>query len=124
MSDVFEFLSGIKHGNPVLSELGFPVRAEGNRFVLTTGPIHDELTQSFGNLVFAYSAYQTAWSFQVLNVHTARYASVERAVRVMIQELAKKLHPVEEELVDYFKSLVRKRPGHLGIKALRTKGAT
>jgi len=121
LGDVFEYLSGIKHGNPIFSELGFPVRSEGKHFVVTTGEIDDELTRSFGDLLFAYSAYQLAWSSQVLNVHTAQYASVKKALRVEIQELAKKLHPVEEELHTYCEALVRKRPGHLGIKVWRTK---
>jgi hypothetical protein len=58
--ETFGYLSGIKHGNPLYSELAFPGRSRAGRFLLSTGPIDDRFAKTFSDVLFAYSTYQVA----------------------------------------------------------------
>ena len=119
---IFQFLSGIKHANPVYSELGFPARVKSGTMFVSTGEIDDGFSEEFSNMIFAYSAYQLAWSAQVLNVCTAQYAVVDKALRVKVRDLCAKLHPSEEELSDFVKDVVSRRKSAFGLKVWKRKG--
>jgi hypothetical protein len=58
--ETFGYLSGIKHGNPLYSELAFPGRSRARGFVIATGPIDDRFAKAFSDALFAYSIYQQA----------------------------------------------------------------
>jgi hypothetical protein len=116
LEKIFRFLSGIKHGNPVFSELGFPARIEGRTVQVSTGEISDKFSKEFTNLIFAYSTYQLAWSSQVINVYTGQYAKIDVALRLKVRDLARKLHPVEQTLSDFLTAVIDGRSGHFGMK--------
>ena len=114
---IFQCLSGIKHANPVYSELGFPGRAKGGKLLVSTGEISDEFLEEFTNMVFAYSAYQLAWSSQVLNVCTSQYADIDKELRLKVRDLCAKLHPLEKEFCEFLKDMVSRRKSAFGMKA-------
>jgi hypothetical protein len=96
LKEIVECLHGIKHGNPIYSELGFPVRHEGRQVIISTGEITDGFSKAFGNLMSLCSSYQLGWSSQVLNVCTAKYTKIDPTIRHRVRELERALHPVEE----------------------------
>ncbi len=114
---IFQYLSGIKHANPVYSELGFPGRIKGGKLLVSTGEIVDEFSEKFSNMIFAYSAYQLAWSAQVLNVCTAQYAIVDKALRLNVRDLVAKLHPFEKEFWEFLKDVLSRRKSAFSMKA-------
>ena len=119
---IFQYLSGIKHANPVYSELGFPGRFKSGEIFVSSGEIADEFSEEFSNKIFAYSSYQLSWSAQVLNVCTATYAVVDKALRLKVRGLCAKLHPSEEELSNFVKDVVSHRKGAFGMKVWKRKG--
>ncbi len=124
LSEIFTYLSGIKHGNPVYSELGFPGRISGGQIQISTGPIGDDFEKQFTEAVYKYALYQLAWSTQVLNVCTAKYAVVDKAVRQNVRDLCATLHPFEQKFRQFLEDVAEHRPGHFGIKSFkRTKTA-
>lgn len=124
LSEIFKYLSGIKHGNPVYSELGFPGRVSGGKIRISTGPIGDDFEKQFSEAVYKYALYQLAWSSQVMNVCTAKYAKVDKAVRQNVRDLYATLHPFEHEFRQFLENVAEHRPGHFGIKSIkRTKMA-
>ena len=116
LGKIFRFLSGIKHGNPVFSELGFPARIEGRTVQVSTGEISDDFSKDFTAMISAYSTYQLAWSSQVIAVYTGKYAKIDIALRRKVRDLARKLHPVEQMLSDFLTAAISGRSGHLGMK--------
>ncbi len=124
LSKIFTYLSGIKHGNPVYSELGFPGRVSGGEIRISTGPIGDDFEKQFSEAVYKYALYQLVWSAQVLNVCTAKYAKVDTAVKQNVRDLCVTLHPFEQKFRQFLENVAEHRPGHFGIKSFnRTKTA-
>ncbi len=122
LNEIFKYLSGIKHGNPVYSELGFPGRVSGGQIHISTGPIGDDFEKQFTEAVYKYSLYQLAWSTQVLNVCTAKYAKVDKALRQNVRDLCATLLLFEQEFRQFLENVAEHRPGHFGIKSFkRTK---
>ena len=122
LSEIFKYLSGIKHGNPAYSELGFPGRVSGGKISISTGPIGDDFEKQFTEAVYKYALYQLAWSAQVLNVRTAKYTRVNMAVRQNVHDLFTTLRPFEQEFRQFLENVAKHRPGHFGIKSIkRTK---
>ncbi len=119
LSEIFKYLSGIKHGNPVYSELGFPGRVSGRKILISTGPIGDDFEKQFTEGVYKYALYQLAWSAQVLNVHTAKYAKVDKGVRQNVQKLCATIRPFEQEFRQFLENVAEHRPGHFGIKSIK-----
>lgn len=117
LSKIFKYLSGIKHGNPVYSELGFPGRISGGKIRISTGPIGDDFEKQFTEAVYKYALYQLAWSTQVLNVCTAKYAKVDKAIRQNVRDLYVTLHPFEQQFRQFLENVAEHRPGHFGIKS-------
>jgi hypothetical protein len=101
------------------SELGFPVRHEGGQLMISTGEITDGFSKAFGDLVSLYSSYQVGWSSQVLNVFTAKYAKIDRTIEHRVRELARALHPVEEEFRLFLNGVVTGGKGAFGMKAFK-----
>lgn len=122
LNHIFQYLSGIKHANPVYSELGFPGRLKNGNIFVSSGEIVDEFSEEFSNMIFAYSAYQFAWSAQVLNVCTAKYAVVDKALRLKVRDLCAKLHPSEEDLFEFVKDVVSHRKSAFGMKIWKRRG--
>ncbi len=119
LNEIATCLHGIKHGNPIYSELGFPVRQDGHQMVVSTGEITDGFSEKFGGLVSDYSSYQLAWSSQVLNIHIAQYAKVDRILRERVCDLARTLHPVEEELRTFLRGVVTRGKGAFAMKPFK-----
>ena len=119
LSEIFKYLSGIKHGNPVYSELGFPGRVSGRNVLISTAPIGDNFENQFSEAVYKYALYQLAWSTQVLNVCTAKYAKVDKAVRQNVRDLCATVHPFEQEFRQFLENVAEHRPGHFGIKSIK-----
>lgn len=55
MYEIFRILSGIKHGNPLYSDLAFPITKRRSMVMVTTGPIENAAAHAFSRSVFAYS---------------------------------------------------------------------
>ena len=122
LTKIFTYLSGIKHGNPVYSELGFPGRFSKSKIQISTGPLGDDFEKQFSEAVYKYALYQLAWSAQVLNVCIAKYTNLDKAIRQNVRDLCATLHPFEQEFRQFLENIARHRPGHFGIKSFkRTK---
>lgn len=115
---IFRCLSGIKHGNPVYSELGFPVRTTGREILISTEDISDEFSEEFAKMLVAYSAFQLAFSSQVLNTCTAKYAAVDKSLRVKVRDLYVNIEPFEKEFCDFLKEAVSRHKSAFSMKAL------
>jgi hypothetical protein len=118
--ETFGYLSGIKHGNPLYSELGFPGRESRGRFAFSTGPINDRFAKAFSKALFAYATYQLVWAAQVVNKLVAQYAVVEKKPRQDVQDLYMTLRPVEADFRRFLKNKVSARKTFFGIKALKS----
>ena len=116
---IFQNLSGIKHGNPVYSELAFPAHVSDTGIVISTGESADAFTEEYANMILGYSTYQVAWSSHVLNDYVARYALVDPVVRRKIRDLASELHLVQREFCEFLEDLVSRRKTAFGMKARR-----
>lgn len=126
LSDIFKYLSGIKHGNPTYSALGFPARQDGPGLEISTGEIADEFSGEFSRQIASYSTYQLAWSSQVLNVCTGQYAVVDESLRQRVRNSYLTLEPDEEAFRQYLTKLLAKGEGPFGLrrwKRKRTSGA-
>ncbi len=119
LTEIFKYLSGIKHGNPVYSELGFPGRVSGGEIRISTGPIGDDFEKQFTEAVYKYALCQLAWSTHVLNVCTAKYAKVDKAVRQNVRDLCATVHPFEQEFRQFLENVSEHRLGHFGIKSFK-----
>jgi hypothetical protein len=115
--ETFGYLSGIKHGNPLYSELAFPGRRRAGRFMIATGPIEDRFTKMFSDALFAYSTYQVAWSAQVLSKLISRYAIMDHERRVRVHGNYMRLKHLEADLRRFFKRKVSARKTFFGIKS-------
>jgi hypothetical protein len=124
LKKIFTYLSGIKHGNPVYSELGFPGRMSGLKMMISSGPILDEFQEQLSEGIHGYAVYQLAWSSQVINRFTAKYADVCMEVRRNVRDLATTLHPLELEFRDFLENVARHRPGHFGVNRFKRIEAT
>jgi hypothetical protein len=80
LADIFKYLSGIKHGNPAYSGLGFPARGDDAGLLISTGEINDTFSEEFCQQIASCSKYQLAWSAQTLNVCTGKYAIVDKGL--------------------------------------------
>jgi hypothetical protein len=100
MGRIFEQLSGIKHGNPVYSELGFPGRVVGRTIQASTGDIEDDFSRRFTDALSGYAAYQLSWSSQVLNKFTGQYAKIDKDLRLSIDDYFAKLRPIEKKFLE------------------------
>lgn len=124
LSAIFVYLSGIKHGNPVYSELGFPGRAFGQSVKISTGPLHDDFENELSSAVFKYSIFQTAWSAQVLNFCIAKYARMDSSIRENVRNLCISLQPFQKEFRVFLQNVAEHRPGHFGIKSYKRTETT
>lgn len=115
--ETFVYLSGIKHGNPLYSELGFPGRGRGAQLMFSTGPITDRFAKAFTRTLFAYAVYQLIWSAQVVNKLVVKYTSIEKEHRQRVQGLYLELRPLETEFRRFLKARVIKRKTFFGIAA-------
>lgn len=121
LNEIAEHLHGIKRGNPIYSELGFPVRQDGRRVMITTGEITDGFSKDFGSFVSVYSSYQLGWSSQVLNVCTAKYTKIDLSIRQQVGDLVRTLHPIEEEFRVFLNGIMGRGKGAFGLKPFRRK---
>lgn len=121
LSDIFKYLSGIKHGNPTYSALGFPARGNGLGLEISTGEISDAFSEEFSCQIASYSTYQLAWSAQVLNVCTGQYAVVDRDLHRAIRDFYLNQEPVEEAFRKYLASLVTENQGPFGLRRWKRK---
>jgi hypothetical protein len=121
LGDIFKYLSGIKHGNPMYSSLGFPARGNGAELKISTGEIADEFSEEFSRQVASYSIYQLAWSSQVLNVCTGQYATVDIDLKKSSHELYRKLLPVEEAFRQYLCKIVSQNRGSFNLRRWKRK---
>jgi hypothetical protein len=119
LNEIAGHLHGIKHGNPIYSELGFPVRRDGRKLTTSTGEITDGFSKEFGKIVSAYAVYQLGWSSHVLNVCTAKYARIDLNVRQHVGEFARALHSVEEEFRLFLDGVVTRGNGAFGMKRFK-----
>jgi hypothetical protein len=120
LSDIFKYLSGIKHGNPTYSALGFPARENRYELQVSTGEIDDRFSEEFLQKIASYSTYQLAWASQVLHKCTAQYAIVNIELRQTIQDFYLELKPEEERFCIFLEKLVKKNKSPFGLK--RWKG--
>jgi hypothetical protein len=121
LSDIFKYLSGIKHGNPAYSALGFPARQNGAGLEISTGEIADEFSGEFSRRIASYSTYQLAWSSQVLNVCTGQYAVVDDSLRRNVRNSYLALEPDEEAFRQYLTKLVANSQGPFGLRQWKRK---
>lgn len=121
LNDIFKYLSGIKHGNPAYSALGFPARGNGPGLEISTGEIADSFSEEFSQQIAAYSTYQLAWSSQVLSVCTGQYAVVDSDLRQTIRDFYLKLEPDEEAFRQYLAKLVTQNQGPFGLRRWKRK---
>jgi hypothetical protein len=121
LSDIFKYLSGIKHGNPIYSALGFPARENGTGIEISTGEISDRFSDDFAHQIASYSTYQLAWTSQVLHVCTGQYALIEMTLRQTIHESYLKLKPDEEVFRQYLANLLRQNQGPFSLRRWKRK---
>jgi hypothetical protein len=119
--EIFKYLSGIKHGNPIYSGLGFPARGNVDGLLISTGGIDDNFSVEFSRQLARYAKYQLAWSSQALSVCTGQYAIVDLALRKTIHGLYLKLQATEEEFRKYLADIVTQDQGPFGLKGWRRK---
>lgn len=117
--ETFRVLSGIKHGNPLYSELAFPGRANGRAFSFSSGPADDRFGKALSAQVRAYVAYQLIWAAQVVNKLVAQYTVVPREDRQKVQDLFTAMRPVEAQFRRFLKRKASARASFFGLKALR-----
>lgn len=123
LSDIFKYLSGVKHGNPAYSGLGFPARGQVDGLVISTGGIEDAFSEEFSQQLASYSKYQLAWSSQTLSVCTGQYAIVDIELRKAIHNFYMTLKPTEQVFRQYLAKLVTQTQGPFGLKRWRKKTA-
>jgi Family of unknown function (DUF5677) len=116
LGEIFKYLSGVKHGNPIYSSHGFPARGNGPELLISTGEIADEFSGEFSRQVAAYAIYQLAWSSQVINVCTGKYARIDINVRKIRHELYLNLTPVEEAFRQYLRNILLRNRGPFDLR--------
>jgi hypothetical protein len=121
LSDIFKYLSGIKHGNPIYSGLGFPARGNIDGLLISTGGIDDSFSVEFSRQLARYAKYQLAWSSQALSVYTGQYAIVDLGLRKAIRGFYLTLQATEEEFQKYLANIVTQDQGPFGLKGWRRK---
>ncbi len=119
--ETFGYLSGIKHGNPLYSELAFPGRSRAGRFVISTGPIDDRFAKTFSDVLFAYSTYQVAWSAQVLSKLISKYVVIDHERRVRVHGNYMGLKHLESDLRRFLKRKISTRKTFFGIKSMMNR---
>jgi hypothetical protein len=112
-----EAVSGIKHGNPVYSELGFPSLGRAGSYLISTGSVKDLFARGFSDALLAYATYQLVWAAQATNKLIAQYAIVDIECRRQIQSQYLAQKKVEPAFRRYLKRKILKRPTFFGIKA-------
>lgn len=120
MYEIFRYLSGIKHGNSLLSDLAFPISKRHSTLMVTTGPIDNAAMQAFSRAIFAYSTYQLIWAGQVLNKVTGRYAIIPKPEREKVHEHYMSLRTVQTEFLQLCRQKVRSRQSFFGMKERRS----
>jgi hypothetical protein len=116
--ETFGYLSGIKHGNPLYSELAFPGRNRAGRFIISTGPIEDRFAKVFSDVLFAYSIYQVAWSAEVFSKLISKYAVMDHERRVRVHDNYMRLRHLETYFRRFLKEKVTERKSFFGIKSM------
>jgi hypothetical protein len=116
--ETFGYLSGIKHGNPLYSELAFPGRSRAGHIVIATGPIEDRFAKKFSDVLRAYSIYQVAWSAQVFSHLISKYALMDPARRVRVHSNFKALTHLESDFRRFFRHKLSARNTFFGIKSM------
>ncbi|MGE0270082.1 MAG: hypothetical protein AB7P84_02275 [Alphaproteobacteria bacterium] len=113
---IFQNLSGIKHGNPVYSELGFSVRRSGRTFSISTGYFDDEFSKKLTDIVRLYANYQLAWSSFALYRCIGRYARIDSELGKKIEAQYRELEGAEVEFLAFLEKIVSGSRSFLGIK--------
>jgi hypothetical protein len=116
--ETFGYLSGIKHGNPIYSELAFPGRGRRNRYVVSTGSIDDQFAKAFADALLAYTTYQLVWAAQVVNKLIAPYTAIERTGRLLVHSQYMTQKSVENRSRLFLRNRISKRKTFFGIKGL------
>jgi hypothetical protein len=119
LKSIYTHLLGIKHGNPFMSDLVFPVRTGKGSFSLSTGTIEDEFSSHFSKLLREFSVYQVAWCSQVMNLYVAKYANVEYGLRERLRQIGLQFAPAEERLTSFMEEVTKRQQGFLGLRASR-----
>jgi hypothetical protein len=119
LHNIFSHLSGVKHANPVMSELVFGGRSSGAGLVLSTGNIEDKFSERFSRLLREFSIYQLAWSSHVVSLYVAKYTDVERDLKERLRQIAMEYAPREVELDEFMKEVTERQQGFFGLRARR-----
>lgn len=117
--NIFTHLSGIKHGNPVMSELVFFGRSNPDGLSLATGPVEDEFSERFAHLLAEFSVYQLAWCSQVMNLYVTKYAGVDYTLRERLRQIGLQFAAAEAGVSLFMEEVTKMRRGFLGIRASR-----
>ena len=112
---IFRNLSALKHGNPLGSELAFPIRRSNDSFSVSSGQIDDELTRRACAWIGGYATCQLAWSAQIINTHLSRYADCREETKSAVLNNWLKCAPYEENFASFLISNVETRNGHLDL---------
>ena len=120
---IFTHLSGVKHANPVMSELAFSGRStEGGLTLFTrTRIIDDEFSKRFARLLRDLSIYQLAWCAQVISIYVARYAEVDRELRERLRHIGLEHQSSEAALVEFMEEVTKRQQGFFGLRAKKQR---
>lgn len=119
---IFRSLSGIKHGNPVYSELGFSSRRTGNKITITTSIHMDEFEKNFSEGIHKYTMFLLSSASQTINMHIAKYAIIDQDLTDSIQKMFELVFlPYEDEFKEFLKSTIDATKGHFDIKGSKEK---
>jgi hypothetical protein len=122
---IFSHLSGIKHANPVMSELVFGGRSTSKgEIMFSTGVIEDEFTTRFSELLMGFSTYQLAWCCHVVSIYVAKYARVDRETQERLQHIGLEYASTEVDICSFMEEVTTRQRGFFGLAARRRSRAT
>jgi hypothetical protein len=116
---IFSHLSGVKHGNPFMSELVFGARTTADGISFSTGIIEDAFLERFAVLLARYSVYQVAWCSQLVNLYVAKYADVEHQLKERLRRIGQENLDSEVEICSFMEEVTIRQRGFFGLKARR-----
>ena len=116
LRSIYSHLSGVKHANPVMSELVFSGRSIEGEFSLATGTIEDAFSKRFSRLIHDFSIYQLAWCSQVISLHVAKYAKVDRELRERLRLIGLEHQSSEAALAEFMEEVTKRQQGFLGLR--------
>jgi hypothetical protein len=119
LCSIFTHLSGIKHANPVMSELVFGGRSTASSISFSTGAIEDGFTNTFSDLLTRFSIYQLAWCCHVVNIYVAKYTTVDRQLGERLQQIGLDHANTEVEICSFMQEVTARQRGFFGLRARR-----